>query len=90
MITFDEVKLVIGEVLQLEDERIQQLDDSTGLLGSLPEFDSTTVIALITALEGRFDIVIEDDEISAEDFETAGNVYEFVRSKQVAQNASSP
>lgn len=90
MITFDEVKVIIGEVLQLDDERIQQLDGSTGLLGSLPEFDSTTVIALITALEARFGIVIEDDEISAEDFETVGNVYEFVRSKQVAQNVSSP
>jgi acyl carrier protein len=90
MITFDEVKVVIGEVLQLDDERVHQLDSSTGLLGSLPEFDSTTVIALISALETRFDIVIEDDEISAEVFETAGNVYEFVRSKEITQNASSP
>jgi acyl carrier protein len=89
MITFDEVKLVIGEVLQLDD-RVEQLDSSTGLLGSLPEFDSTTVIALITALEARFDIVIEDDEISAEVFETVGNVYEFVCSKAVTQNTSSP
>lgn len=90
MITFDEVKVVIGEVLQLDDNRVQQLDSATGLLGSLPEFDSTTVIALISALETHFDIVIEDDEISAEVFETVGNVYEFVCSKWVAQNASSP
>jgi acyl carrier protein len=90
MITFDEVKVVIGDVLQLDEERIQQWERSTGLLGSLSEFDSTTVIALISALEARFAIVIEDDEISAEVFETVGNVYEFVRSKRVVQNASPP
>lgn len=87
MVIFDEVKSIIGEVLQLDD-RVQQLDESTGLLGSLPEFDSTTVITLITALEERFGIIIDDDEISAEIFETVGSVYEFVKAEVAQQEAA--
>ena len=39
------------------------------------------VIALITALEEHFDILIEDDEISANIFETIGNLCDFVEGK---------
>ncbi len=80
MATCDEVKLLLAQVLQL-GERAQQLDRSTPLMGSLPEFDSMMVIALITALEEHFDITIEDDEISADIFETVGNLCDFVEGK---------
>ncbi len=80
MATCDEVKLLLAQVLQL-GERAQQFDRSTPLIGSLPEFDSMMVIALITALEEHFDITIEDDEISADIFETVGNLCDFVEGK---------
>ena len=80
MATCDEVKLLLAQVLQL-GERVQQFDRSTPLMGSLPEFDSMMVISLITALEEHFDITIEDDEISADIFETVGNLCDFVEGK---------
>ena len=80
MATYDEVKLLLAQVLQL-GERAQRFDRSTPLMGSLPEFDSMMVIALITALEEHFDITIEDDEISADIFETVGNLCDFVEGK---------
>ena len=80
MATCDEVKLLLAQVLQL-GERAQRFDRSTPLMGSLPEFDSMMVIALITALEEHFDITIEDDEISADIFETVGNLCDFVEGK---------
>jgi acyl carrier protein len=80
MATCDEVKLLLAQVLQL-GERVQQFDRSTPLMGSLPEFDSMMVIALITALEEHFDMTIEDDEISADIFETVGNLCDFVEAK---------
>ena len=80
MATCDEVKLLLAQVLQL-GERAQKFDRSTALMGSLPEFDSMMVIALITALEEHFDITIEDDEISADTFETVGNLCDFVEAK---------
>ena len=77
MATCEEVKRLLAQVLQL-GERAQQFDRTTPLMGSLPEFDSMMVIALITALEEHFDMTIEDDEISAEIFETVGNLCDFV------------
>ena len=83
MVAFDEVKLLIGEILQLGD-RAQAFDLETPLLGSIPEFDSMAVLTLIHALEQQFGIQIADDEISAETFETVGRVYDFVRDKVMA------
>ena len=77
MATCEEVKRLLAQVLQL-GKRAQQFDRTTPLMGSLPEFDSMMVIALITALEEHFDMTIEDDEISAEIFETVGNLCDFV------------
>lgn len=80
MVEFDEVRQLIGEMLQLGD-RLQKLGPDTPLLGSIPEFDSMAVIALISALETQFDIQIADDEISADTFITLGQVYAFVCGK---------
>ncbi|MFO7641670.1 MAG: acyl carrier protein [Candidatus Competibacteraceae bacterium] len=83
MVEFDEVRQLIGEILQLGD-RVWKLGPDSPLLGSIPEFDSMVVVTLINALEQRFDIQVADDEISGETFETAGKVYEFVREKVLA------
>ncbi|HOW75848.1 MAG TPA: phosphopantetheine-binding protein [Candidatus Competibacteraceae bacterium] len=83
MVEFDEVRQLIGDILQLGD-RAQKFGPDTPLLGSIPEFDSMAVVTLINALEERFDIQVADDEISAETFETVGKVYAFVREKALA------
>ena len=83
MVEFDEVRQLIGEILQLGD-RVGKLGPDSPLLGSIPEFDSMVVVTLINALEQRFDIQVADDEISGETFETVGKVYEFVRGKVLA------
>lgn len=80
MAVIDEVKEVVGEVLQLGD-RAQAFDASTLLFGSIPELDSMAVVSLITALEERFDFVVEDDEITAEAFESLGNLADFIEQK---------
>ncbi|MCW8847879.1 MAG: acyl carrier protein [Sedimenticola sp.] len=83
MVTLDEVKEIIGSVLQLGD-RIDQFDRDTALLGSVPEFDSMAVVSVITAIEDNFGIIVDDDEVSAELFETVGNLYDFVAGKLVS------
>lgn len=83
MATIDEVKLVLKDTLQLGG-RVNTFDASTPLFGGLPEFDSMAVVTVITAIEERFDIVVEDDEISAEVFQTVGSLTDFVEQKQAA------
>ncbi len=80
MAVVDDVKRVLGEALQLGD-RISGFDESTGLFGSIPEFDSMAVVTVVTALEERFDIEVDDEEITAETFETLGSLTRFVENK---------
>ncbi len=76
----EEVKTVLGQTLQLGD-RVRAFDASTGLFGDIPEFNSMAVVTVITALEEQFGITVEDDEITAEVFETVGSLSRFVEKK---------
>jgi acyl carrier protein len=76
----DEVKAVVGNALQLGD-RLRNMNESSALLGAVPELDSMAVVSVITALEERFDITVADDEIGAAAFETLGSLTRFVESK---------
>jgi acyl carrier protein len=76
----EEVKLVLGRTLRL-GSKINDFDASTGLFGSIPEFDSMAVVNVILALEEQFGIGVEDDEITAEIFETVGSLAKFVEEK---------
>ncbi|MFZ0692975.1 MAG: acyl carrier protein [Alphaproteobacteria bacterium] len=80
MNVIDDVKTVLGRSLQLGD-KIKQFDASTGLFGNIPEFDSMAVVTVVTALEERFGIVIDDNEITAEVFDTVGSLSRFVEAK---------
>lgn len=84
MATIDEVKSVLESALQL-GERALKIEKSTALLGSLPELDSIAVVSLITAIEEHFDIIVEDDEITAETFATLGSLCSFVEQKLIAK-----
>lgn len=76
----DEVKAVVGNALQLGD-RLRNMNESSALLGAVPELDSMAVVNVITALEERFDITVADDEIGAAAFETLGSLTRFVENK---------
>ncbi|MFT5438383.1 MAG: acyl carrier protein [Alphaproteobacteria bacterium] len=80
MATIDAVKNILGETLQLGD-RTKQLGAGTPLLGGIPEFDSAAVITVILSLEDRFGIIVEDEEVSAETFESVGSLAAFIDRK---------
>lgn len=80
MAVIDGVKRVLQEALQLGD-RVNDFDESTALFGSIPEFDSMAVVTVVTGLEEQFDIEVDDDDITAEVFETLGSLTQFVEDK---------
>lgn len=80
MATIDTMKMVLGDTLQLGN-RVQTFNESTPLLGSLPELDSMAVVSVITALEEHFGFTVHDDEISADTFQTLGSLSAFVDQK---------
>ena len=77
----EEVKAVLVDVLHLGDAG-QALGPDSPLLGALPELDSMAVVSVIAALEERFGIMVDDDDISASTFATLGSLSAFVADKQ--------
>ena len=51
------------------------------MFGALPEFDSMAVAGLLTELEERLGILIEDHEVDADMMETFGALLTFARDK---------
>jgi acyl carrier protein len=80
MNTLERLKIILRDTLQL-GSRADTLTASSALLGAIPEFDSMAVVAVLTALESEFGITVEDDEISADVFETLGSLAQFVAGK---------
>jgi len=78
-----EVLKVLDEVLSLRG-RSAQFNASTPLLGSIPELDSMAVVGVITGLEERFGMTVEDDDLDGATFATVGSLSDFVRGKLAA------
>jgi acyl carrier protein len=77
----DEVKAVLVDTLGIAD-RAASIDATTELLGNLPELDSMAVLELVAALEQRFGITVDDDDVTAEVFETLDSLTAFVAEKR--------
>jgi acyl carrier protein len=75
------VRSLLVDVLGLPKSRVAKFDDETELFGALPEFDSMAVATLLTEMEERLGILIEDDDIEAEDLMTFGRLVAFARRK---------
>lgn len=75
--SLQDVQDVVVETLGLTGESAD-LSADTALLGGLSEFDSLAVMELIAALESRFGIVVEDEDVTADVFATVGSLADFV------------
>jgi acyl carrier protein len=75
------VRAVLTDVLALAPSTAASLRGDSPLFGALPELDSMAVAGLLTELEDRLDIVIDDDDVDAELFATFGSLVAFARAK---------
>lgn len=78
------LRATLTDVLGLPHEQIAAFTGTTPLFGAMPELDSMAVAGVLTSLEERLGILIEDDEVDAELFETYGNLRAFVERKALA------
>lgn len=79
-----EIRTVLADVLGLDPKTVAGFNSDTQLFGALPELDSMAVAGLLTEIEDRLHIVIEDDEVDGEMLETFGALVAFVRKKRPA------
>jgi acyl carrier protein len=75
------LRAVLADVLGLDPARVAAFREETPLFGALPEFDSMAVAGLLTELEERLGILIEDHEVDADMMETFGALLTFARNK---------
>ena len=75
------LRAVLADVLGLDRARVAAFREETPLFGALPEFDSMAVAGLLTELEERLGILIEDHEVDADMLETYGSLLTFARAK---------
>jgi acyl carrier protein len=72
------VKAVIADTVGGE-YRGKEIPDDLKLVGNI--LDSMAVTKLVVALEENFDFAFEDEDLSAEAFETVASLYELVLKK---------
>ena len=77
------VRALLVDVLGLAKSRVARFDDEAELFGALPEFDSMAVATLLTEMEERLGILIEDDDVEAEDLMTFGRLMSFAKRKSL-------
>ena len=75
------VRGVLRDVLGISAERAAAFDETTPLFGALPELDSMAVAGVLTEIEDRLGIIIEDDEVDGDMLETFGALARFAASK---------
>ena len=76
------LRTILSDVLALKPGQADDFTRETGLFGHLPELDSMAVAGLLTEMEDRLGIVIEDDEIDGELLENYGSLLAFARAKR--------
>ena len=75
------VRAVIRDILGVSQHRVDAFTHKTGLFGSLPELDSMAVANLLTELEDRVGIIIDDDEVDSDMLEDFGGLIHFCQRK---------
>jgi acyl carrier protein len=82
--THEDVEAVIAVVVSTLgiEEQAATMDASTPLFGELPELDSLGVVELAVALENRFGIEVDDEDVTGEVFATIGGLADFVAERR--------
>jgi acyl carrier protein len=78
------LRRILADVLGLKPGQAEAFSAETGLFGDLPELDSMAVAGLLTELEDRLDIMIDEDEIDGDLFATYGSLLAFAEMKRGA------
>lgn len=75
------LRAVLVDVLGLPEQRVAAFTEATALFGALPEFDSMAVAGLLTELEERLGISIDDEDVDADMLESFGSLLTFAKAK---------
>lgn len=75
------VRAVLRDVLGIGAARVAAFDTDTELFGALPEFDSMAVAGVLTELEDRLGILIDDEDVDGDMLATFGALTRFAAAR---------
>ncbi len=75
------LRAIFADILGLGPDRAAALAPDDGLFGTLPELDSMAVATLLTEVEDRLGMVIDDEDVDADLFATYGSFLAFCRAR---------
>ena len=76
------LRRILTDVLGLKPGQAAGFTADTGLFGHLPELDSMAVAGLLTEIEDRMDIVIDDDDVDGDLLGDFGSLLAFCAEKR--------
>ncbi len=82
--TEGQLRHILSDVLGISMDRVAGFTADTGLFGHLPELDSMAVAGLLTEIEDRLGIVIDDDEVDGDLLGSFGDLLSFCQAKLAA------
>lgn len=77
----DTVRSVLSDILGLSQARVAAFSADTALFGALPELDSMAVMGLLTELEDRLGILIDDEDVDGDMLATFGALTDFAAAR---------
>lgn len=77
----DVVRAILRDVLSIDALRADAFTADTPLFGALPELDSMAVAGLLTEMEDRLGIVVDDDDVDGDLLSTFGSLTAYAARK---------
>jgi acyl carrier protein len=78
------LRAILSDVLGLKPGQADALTAQTGLFGHLPELDSMAVAGLLTEIEDRLGIIVEDEDVDGDLLADYGSLLNFVLARRGA------
>lgn len=76
------LRSILSDVLGLKPGQADAFTAQTGLFGHLPELDSMAVAGLLTEIEDRLGIVVEDEDVDGDMLADYGSLLDFVEQRR--------
>ena len=77
---FEQIKEIVGTVLELEESQVDALTEDTDLLEI--GLDSMTCVEIVVNLEAEFNITVEEEDLLVENMATIALLEELVKKYQ--------
>ena len=75
------MRAMLVDVLGVSPDVAAAMHSETPLFGALPELDSMAVAGLLTEMEDRLEIFVDDDDVDGDLFETFGSLVAYAKAK---------